>query len=269
MKQPYLSRIRIYPIKSLDPIELQQAKIGIRSLQHDREFALLAADGHFMNGKRTGRVNELKAEYDLPNHIIHLTPRAGGLSRSFHLLHNQPSLEIYLSDFFGEPISLVRNENGQLMDIPGVSSVTVVSEASLQSLHHNFPDQTLEGLRLRFRSNIEIEGVGAFWEEELIGEPGIGMRFTIGDVEMIGISPRARCNVPPRDPLTGIMDKTFVKKMMKSRESSLPAGSLIPSYGNLYHLTINTYLSENQEGKWLRVGDPVKIIEPVTLAASE
>jgi uncharacterized protein YcbX len=140
-----------------------------------------------------------------------------------------------------------------------------VSEASLQSLHQDFADRTLEDVRLRFRATIEIGGVTPYWEENLVGEPGIGMRFTIGEVDMIGVSPRARCNVPPRDPFTGQTDKTFVRRMMKSRENSLPAKSPIPAYGNLYHLTINTYLSETQKGKRLRVGDPVKIIEPVRL----
>jgi uncharacterized protein YcbX len=91
------------------------------------------------------------------------------------------------------------------------------------------------------------------------------MRIQVGDVEMIGVSPRARCNVPPRDPLMGITDKSFIKRMMKSREKTLPRNSHIPAYGSLYHLTINTYISETQKGKWLRVGDELKIIEPIRL----
>lgn len=262
---PFLSRIRIYPVKSLDAIELQKAEVGVRSLRFDREFAMLTSDGHFMNGKRSGRVNELKAEYDVPNYTVQLSLRSGGLTNTFHLLNDKQELELYLSNFFSEPISVVHNKSGQLMDIPDASSVTIVSEASLQSLHTDFPNRTLEDVRLRFRASIEIGGVEAFWEENLIGEPGTGMRFTIGEVEMIGVSPRARCNVPPRDPLTGITDKAFVKRMMKSREKSLPAGSHIPAYGSLYHLTVNTYLQDAQKGKWIQVGDPVKIIGPVKL----
>jgi uncharacterized protein YcbX len=87
----------------------------------------------------------------------------------------------------------------------------------------------------------------------------------LGDVEMIGVSPRARCNVPPRDPLTGITDKTFVKRMIKSRENTLPKNSHLPDYGSLYHLSIDTYIPESQKGKFLRVGDELKIIEPISL----
>jgi len=263
--EPFVSRIRIYPIKSLDPVELQEAEVGTHSLRYDREFALLTQDGRFMNGKRSGRVNELKATYDLPNYGVIFSERKRGPAHSFHLLNDQSAVEKYLSDFFGEPISLIQNREGQLMDIPTASSVTIVSEASMQSLHKDFEDRTLENVRLRFRATIELGGVTPYWEENLVGEPGIGMRFTIGEVDMIGVSPRARCNVPPRDPFTGQTDKTFVRRMMKSRENSLPAKSPIPAYGNLYHLTINTYLSETQKGKRLRVGDPVKIMEPVRL----
>lgn len=266
--KPLISRIRIYPIKSLDPVELQEAEVGVHSLRYDREFAMLTHDGHFMNGKRSGRVNELKAVYDLPNYLVHLSPRTGGATRSFHLINQKKELESYLKDFFGEPVSFIQNTKGQLMDIPTASSVTILSEASLQSLHHEFSDRTLEDVRLRFRATIELAGVEPYWEENLVGKPGVGMRIQIGDVEMIGVSPRARCNVPPRDPLTGITDKTFVKRMMKSREKTLPQNSHIPAYGSLYHLTINTYIPETQKGKWLRVGDELKIIEPVRLESA-
>jgi uncharacterized protein len=266
--KPTISRIRIYPIKALDPVELQEAEVGVHSLRYDRGFAMITQDQRYMNSKRTGRVNELKATYNLPNSIVHLTPRAGGGVESFHLIDDKRKLEMYLENFFGEPLSLIQNEQGQLMDIPTASSVTIISEASLQSLHEEFSDRTLEDVRLRFRATIELIGVDPYWEENLVGEPGVGMRIQVGEVEMIGVSPRARCNVPPRDPLTGITDKTFVKRMMKSREATLPKNSHLPEHGNLYHLTINTYIPETQKGKWLRVGDELTIIQPVKLESA-
>jgi len=117
-----LSKLRIYPIKSLDPVELNAAEVGMTSLRYDREFALLARDGRFVNGKRTGRVNELKATYDLQTYMVHLSARSGEKVDSFHLINEQPSLETYLTAFFAEPISLVQNKMGQLMDIPEESA---------------------------------------------------------------------------------------------------------------------------------------------------
>ncbi len=265
MPQPFLARIRIYPIKSFDPVELQTAEIGVRSLRHDREFALLTPEGRFMNGKKTGRVNELKAEYDLTNYSVTLSPRAGGEAVAFHLLEEKDKLENYLSTFFNEPVSLLHNTQGRLLDVPDASSVTIISEASYQTLTSELVDFPLPDIRLRFRANLEIGGTEPFWEETLIGPPGVGMRFKIGDVEMVGVTPRARCNVPPRDPLTGVPNKTFVRRVMKAREATLPKDSVLPAHGGFYHLTVDTYLPDTETGKILRVGDKVEIGAPVIL----
>lgn len=266
MGNPILSRIRIYPVKSLDPIELNEAVIGIHSLRYDREFAMLSEDGGYINGKRTGKVNQLKAEFNLPDQLIRLSLRTGGEEREFHLIKEKDLIEKYLSVFFDTKVYFLQNTNGELMDIPRASSVTIVSEASLVSLSEDIVEHSLDDLRLRFRANLEISGIKAFDEELLFGDPGMGMRFRIGDVEMIGISPRARCNVPPRNPLTGETDKSFVRNVIKSRTGTLPEGSRIPKYGNLYHLTVNTYLPESEKDKIIRVGDTVELIEPVKLS---
>lgn len=267
MENPFLSAIRIYPIKSLDPVELKEAEVGIRSLRYDREYAMLAEDGGFVNGKRTGKVNQLKAEYDLLKERIRLSMRSGGEEKEFHLIKDKDSIEKFLSDFFEIKLHFLRRTNGELMDIPGASSVTIVSEASLASLQKDMPEHSINDLRLRFRANLELSGINAFEEEWLFGDPGIGMRFQIGDVEMIGISPRARCNVPPRNPFTGETNKSFVKNVIKSRSQSLPDNSRLPKYGNFYHLTVNTYIPESEKGKVIKVGDRIQLIEPVDLSS--
>jgi uncharacterized protein YcbX len=116
------------------------------------------------------------------------------------------------------------------------------------------------------QSNIEIAGVPAYWEEHLTGEPGVGVRFRIGEVTLVGISPRARCNVPPRDPFTGTIDKQFVKKMVTLRQQTLPEWSRIEGFGGYYQLTINTFIPDSELGKMIRVGDQVEILEQVPLA---
>ena len=262
---PTISRIRIYPIKSLDPVELTQAEIGVHSLLHDREFAMLAQDGRFVNGKRTGRVNELKASYDLEKYLVTLMLRTGSEARTFHLLDDTKDIETYLTDFFKLPITFLRNAQGELMDIPNASSVTILSDASLKSLQRALPAHDLDDLRLRFRLSLEISGVDLFWEDQLFGEPGTGVEFLVGEVKMIGISPRARCNVPPRDPHTGITDKTFIKAMMNNRASSLSSASKLLQYGGYYQLSVDTHIPESEKGKILKVGDEIKIIGIVHL----
>lgn len=266
MENPHIASIQIYPVKALDPISLDQVEMGTYSIKHDRAFALLAEDGRFVNGKRTGMVNQLKAGYDLQNQSISLSSRADGEKQTFELRENNPLLTEYLNDFFNMKVTLIHRTNGELMDIPKSSSITIVSNASIESLHQDLPDHSLKDLRLRFRANLEIGNVDPYWEEQLFQEPGTGVHFTAGDVEMIGVSPRARCNVPPRDPLTGETNKQFIKKMMESRATSLPEESKLPSHGGLYHLTVNTFLPENQTGKKLSIGDEVKILGPIKLS---
>ncbi|MEO0339460.1 MAG: MOSC N-terminal beta barrel domain-containing protein, partial [Bacteroidota bacterium] len=169
---PQVSHLRVYPIKSLDSVNAEAFEVGIRSLKQDRMFAMIDEDGRYINGKRTGRVNQLKAEYDLSNHLVYLSERSQNESgQAFELREGNDHLNEYISDFFQIKSSLIYNDKGAFMDIPGASSVTVVSEASLRSLQKDFPGHSLEDLRLRFRTNIELSGVEAFWEEQLFQSP--------------------------------------------------------------------------------------------------
>lgn len=265
MSKAIVSKIFIYPVKSLDPVELTHAEIGIHSLKNDRIFAMMGEDGRYINGKRTGRVNQLKAEYDLENKLIHLSPRNKNQEETFDLRTDNNDLNNYLQDFFELKLHLVESHKGELLDVPYSSSATIISTATYQSLLQDFPNHSLEDFRLRFRANIELECVDAYWEEQLIHSPSKAVRYTIGDVNMIGMTPRDRCNVPPRHPLTGKTDKTFIKKMMASREKNLPENSPLPLFGNTYHLSVDTYLPPTEAGKFIKVGDEVHIGELLEL----
>lgn len=260
-----LTGIRIYPVKSLDPVELQEAEIGLYALRYDREFAMMTPDGKFMNGKRSGRVNELAAVFDLAQRRIRLAPRIGGTPADFHLDDDRPRIAGFLSEFFGMQVVLAHSDSGQLMDMPHESSITLVSSASLKSLHADMPGFSLDELRLRFRANLEISGTAAYREEELFGDPENGIRFKLGEVEMVGVEPRARCNVPPRNPFTGTPDAGFVKLMVESRKKNLPRNSRLPLFGGFYHLTVNVFLPPGEQGKKLRVGDRLEVLGSVPL----
>jgi uncharacterized protein YcbX len=262
---PYVSSLRVYPIKSLDPVHLQVATIGTRSLRFDREFALITEEGRYLNGKRTGKVNQLEAHYALEEYRVRFSLRGSDSLGSFHLVHQKEEIEQCLGTFFGMPVFLRRNQEGRLLDVPDTSSVTVVSEATLASLREAMPAIGLEQMRLRFRANIEIAGVPPYWEEHLFGEPGRGVLFQAGEVTLLGMRPRARCNVPPRDPLTGETDKEFVKKMVSSRQEKLPTWSRLESFGGYYHLAVDTFIPDTERGKRIWLGDPIKILAPVEL----
>ncbi len=257
---PTLSKIRIYPIKSLDPVELTSVKIGIRSLSGDRRYAMLNQYGSFINGKATGLVSQLQTTFDETLENVTFKKRGTDDKAIFNFNSETAQIELWLSNFFSTKVSLIKNEEGRLMDIPDESAATVIAYETLQHLAATLTD-SIDTLRLRFRANLEFSNASPYWEERLANyDSEKGISFRVGDVNMIGISLRARCNVPPRNPFTGETDKTFIKRMIESRERNIPAWSHIEKLGSPYHLSVDAFIPDSEMGKEIQIGDPIQII---------
>ena len=240
-------------------VELNNATTGTFSLAGDRQFAMADENGRFVNGKRTGEVYMLQTTYD--PELTSVTFASEDQSETFDLRQGNPQLDDFISDFFGLKLRLIENKEGQLQDDPVISSISVIGQSSLQTIMDDLQLPSLEDTRLRFRSNIELSGVEAFWEDQLYDQRDVGVRFRIGDVELVGVSPRARCSVPPKDPTSGQLDKTFMKAMMESRAKHLPENSTLDQFGgNLYYLAVDSYLSPAEIGKTIRLQDEVEIL---------
>src|SRR5438876_670199 len=100
-----VSKITIFPIKSLDGIEVND--IGILNggaLEHDREFALHDLEGRWVNGKRDGRVNSIRSEYDLVNYTVKLRIGDSDDWAIFHLIDDKLKLEAWFESYFGLPV---------------------------------------------------------------------------------------------------------------------------------------------------------------------
>ncbi|MGH8524778.1 MAG: MOSC N-terminal beta barrel domain-containing protein, partial [Gammaproteobacteria bacterium] len=68
-----IQRITLYPIKALDGVSVAQTRIAPGgSLEHDRAFAVVDAQGKFVNGKRLAEVHRLRAHFDLDTHAVTL-----------------------------------------------------------------------------------------------------------------------------------------------------------------------------------------------------
>ena len=64
-KQPKLTQIVIYPIKSLDGKIVDQAKISPGgALAFDRRWAIVDADGKIVNAKRTAKIQQIRSQFD-------------------------------------------------------------------------------------------------------------------------------------------------------------------------------------------------------------
>ncbi|MEP6513586.1 MAG: MOSC N-terminal beta barrel domain-containing protein [Parafilimonas sp.] len=258
---PTLSSVTIFPVKSLDGVALQKAMITEGGcLLHDREYAITDDAGNFIIGKSNPLVHSLRSTIDFKNEVISFRHQQEATWNQFHLQKEKLAIQSYLTKFFGIPALFHQNKTGRFMDIPDISGVTVLSTASLQSVSEWFDNIDLKETRKRFRATLEIEGVPAFWEDHLFSKEGASIEFRIGDVTLFGMSPRARCVVPSRNPETGEVIHAFPKSFARHRAAALPEFSTLPEYGHYYHLTVNCHIPATETGKWMYADDEIKII---------
>ncbi len=260
----HLEKIRLHPIKSLDPVEVREARIGPNGgLEIDRAWALFSADGNWINGKRTPLIHLIRAEFAPDLTAVTLSSQAPGRPMSaarFAFPGDTDAASAWLSDFFGEHLVVHYTAEGFPDDglAPGP---TIVSTASLQKVCEWFPEITLEQARVRFRTSLEIGGVPAFWEDRLFGpDENYIVRFRIGEVLFEGSNPCARCAVPPRDSQTGDLLDGFPKRFAELRRAHLPAWSPAARFDHFYRFAVNTRVSGSETGKTLRAGDPLRLM---------
>jgi uncharacterized protein YcbX len=265
---PHLVNIRLHPIKSLDPISVSEARISPSGgLALDRAWALYSVDGNWVNGKRTQAIHLIRANYSPDLREVTLSvpgDRREISTRTFAFPDAHEDAAEWFSVYFEQQILVRYAENG-FPDDTVASGPTIVSTASLQSIAEwfgptpqGFPGITVDQARQRFRATLEINGVPAFWEDQLFGEDERSVvRFKIGEINFEGSNPCARCPVPPRNPQTGEIFDGFQKRFTQLRESTLPPWSPRLRFDHFYRLSTNTRVAPSQTNKFLRVGDPL------------
>ncbi len=258
---PRLAQIRIHPIKSLDPTSVPESRIGLAGgLVHDRAWALYSVDGKWVNAKRTPVLHLIRARYsdDLSSVTLSVPKDRRNIpTRTFAFPHDYEDAAEWFSVFFDQQI-IVRNSPEGFPDDPIANGPTIISTATLQTVCEWFPGISLEEARLRFRTSLEIDGVPAFWEDQLFSENSRNVvRFQIGPVHFEGSNPCARCPVPSRDPFTGLSHDGFQKLFTQLRQASLPVWSPREPFDHFYRLATNTRVASTESGKPLRQGDPL------------
>jgi uncharacterized protein len=268
---PLLSQIRLYPIKSLDPVSVPQSTISPSGgLTFDRAWALFSVDGKWVNAKRTAAVQLIRADYsaDLTSVTLSVPNDSRNIpTRTFAFPHAYDDAAEWFSVFFDQQI-IVRYSPEGFPDDPIANGPTLVSTASLKAVCDWFPGLTLEEVRLRFRTSLEIDLAPSdsaqvkilppFWEDQLFSSNERNVvRFQIGSVNFEGSNPCARCPVPARDSHTGQSRNGFQKHFVLQRQESLPAWSPAGRFDHFYRLSTNTRVPSTESGKLLRLGDPV------------
>jgi uncharacterized protein YcbX len=258
---PRLANIRLHPIKALDPVSVNEARIGPNGgLELDRVWALYSADGRWVNGKRTAAMHLIRAEYAADVSSVILTvpgDRRKIPPMSFAFPGDTEGASEWFSMYFEQAIQVRYTREGFPDDglAPGP---TIVSTASLEAVCNWFPGMALEEARRRFRTTLEIENAPVFWEDQLFGETETSIvRFKIGDVAFEGSNPCARCPVPSRDPQTGIANDGFQKRFTDLRRAQLPPWAPAERFDHFYRLATNTRVPSTECGKLLRLSDPL------------
>jgi hypothetical protein len=252
----YLGRILIFPVKSLDGIEVQEAAItagGI--LENDRVYAIFDAQDKVVNGKRTARIHQLRCDFDKGLKEIRVWENSAPTQ---FCLDAPAALDRWLSDFFGFAVTLKHEPVSGFPDDREAFGPTIVSEASLRAVNEWYPEVSIESMRLRFRTNLELAGGEAFCEDALYGAPGELKPFRIGGVQFFGHNPCQRCVVPTRDPESGEAIPGFQKKFMERRGKELPEWADRRRFNHYYRFAVNTSIAGSEAGKRLRVGELVK-----------
>jgi uncharacterized protein len=272
---PCLTGIRLHPIKSLDPVSVTEARIGPGGgLEHDRAWALFSVDGRWVNGKRTAAMHLIRATYapDLTSVTLAVPgDRRNIPARTFPFPSGSEDAAEWFSVYFEQQI-LVRHAPEGFPDDTIANGPTIISTASLQTVSDWFPGLTLDAARERFRTTLEIDGgevaanaasatsmtghLPAFWEDQLYGEDERSVvRFRIGEVNLEGSNPCARCPVPARDPQTGADLTGFQKRFSDLRRETLPPWAPAARFDHFYRLATNTRVAPTETGKSLRLGD--------------
>lgn len=257
---PYLSRIILYPIKSLDGIAVQQAMVlDSGALQGDREYAIVDYQGKFVNGKRTAAVHKLRASFNLSDRQVFLKVAGSDQINQFHLDNDRVPLEGWLSQYFGFPVKLIHNAEMGFPDDTDSPGPTVISTETLEAVASWFPDLSVDSLRKRMRTTLEIADVEPFWEDQLYAQTGTFVPFHIGAVNFMGVNPCQRCIVPTRNQETGESYPQFQKIFSAQRQQTLPDWVETSRFNHFYRLAINTRLTPLEARKMLQVGDPVQL----------
>ena len=262
MSTPKLSRITVFPVKSLPGTSVERAELVENgALAHDREFAVVDADGEYVNGKRTPRVHGLDATYDPETDELTLGERGSDDRRRFRVPDDIDDVNAWLSEYFGQSVELRRNEAGGFPDTTEYATgPTIISTATLRTVASWFPGVDADGMRRRLRANLVVEGVPAFWEDRLVGDDERVVAFEVGGTTIEGVKACPRCVVPSRDPDTGETYDGFRHRFIEKREATLPDWTPTDRFDHFFSLMVNTAVPPDEVGATLEVCDPVEVL---------
>ena len=234
-----ISGLYIYPIKSLGAISIQTSFIDAKGLKYDRRFMLVDRNGKFISQRTFPHLIRFHLSFlpdqsgiEILDKVSHLrkklsfTPELGELIQ-VEIWEDVVKAKVVMedfADFFSDllemPIRLVqllddfprlineKYQTGFSKETSFADSLPILlfSESSVNDLAEKVGAFNL----LRFRPNILVCGSDSFeedtWEE-----------IKIGNVDLFGAKPCARCNMVNVNPKSGVVSKEILKGLHEYR----------------------------------------------------
>jgi uncharacterized protein YcbX len=254
MSSPFVARIDLYPLKAFDTVAVETARVlPSGALDGDRRWAFVDGQGRFVNGKLYAETHRIRTVVDPVARTARFDDAA------FSLDTDIAAVEAWVSARLGTTVHLREHAEAGFPDDTDSPGPTLVSTATLQAVAGWF-DLTLEATRARFRANLEIGGVPAFWEDGFYG--GI---CHVGAVPLVFNNPCARCVVPSRDARSGEVFPLFQKRFAEHRRATLPPDVDATPFNHYYRLAVNTRLAPTSPGGTIHVGDAITVGARATL----
>lgn len=269
----HLESIRVHPIKSLDSVAVDEATIvDGGGLELDRQYAIVERPpasgssaesvGSYVNGKREPRIHRLETTYDLVRETVTVSEYDDDESHTFHLELDRDCFASWLSEYFGYPVEIVRDDEGGFPDDTDATGPTVISTGTLEAVASWYDDIDAEEMRRRLRPNLVI-AASEFWEDRLYEAPGEVVPTEIGAVTLEGVNPCQRCVVPTRDPETGAETEGFRETFVERREATLPEWTNDAWFDHYYRLMVNTRVPASSCGETVTIDNPITVGETI------
>jgi len=230
--------LSIAPVKALGLVHPDAIDLGPHGVSSDRRFFLVDGDGRLLNGKRVGRLVQVRPTYDeraetltlaFPDGSTVTAATDGGdpvvaelYGRSLPARSVGGELAAALEAFAGEPLQLLRvDEPATAVDRDRAGAVSLLSVAALETLADRAGVDGPVDAR-RFRMLIGVAGVEPHAEDEWIGR-----RVRVGSAVVVPAEPVGRCAVTTQDPATGVPDLDTLRVIGDYRRD-VPTNERIP-----------------------------------------
>ncbi len=256
-----VATLTVVPSKSLDGVTVPSVRLlPSGAIAGDRRFALVDAEGRFVNGKRTPAIHRLRAEFDglsLDGQFSAVTLTGpDGARRRFAGETWSADVVPYLSDYFDMAVRVIENAVTGFPDDLDSPGPTLLSTATIATVAEWFGLSVEETTR-RFRANVVLTAAEPFAEDLLFGTAGAAPVLRIGAVRLIAVNPCQRCVVPTRDSRTGDVLAGFQKEFARLRQASLPEAVARDRFNHFYRLAVNTRPLPEFSGGEIHTGDAV------------